>query len=88
MVCPSPENNPTASAHAFLELFSFCTMAAVIGRFIYRSVGRTSPVHVDLVSDAHQEMAKQSRLHSMDRSGAHATDWLNTGVIGNVRRLG
>jgi hypothetical protein len=48
MVCPSPENNPTASAHAFLELFSFCTMAAVIGRFIYRNVG-TSPVHVTLI---------------------------------------
>jgi hypothetical protein len=25
---------------------------------------------------------------SMDRSEAHATDRLNTGVIGNVRRLG
>jgi hypothetical protein len=42
----------------------------------------------NLVSDAHQETAKRSRLASMDRSGAHAADWLNTGVIGNVRRLG
>src|SRR5882672_5057527 len=28
--CPSPENNPTASAHTFLELFPFCTTAGAI----------------------------------------------------------
>src|ERR1700733_1481215 len=27
--CPSPENNPTASAHAFLEMFPFYTTAAI-----------------------------------------------------------
>ena len=28
--CPSPENHPTASAHAFLELFPFCMTAVGI----------------------------------------------------------
>src|SRR4029077_6463529 len=32
--CPSPENNPTASAHVFLELFPFCTTAAAIWRLM------------------------------------------------------
>jgi hypothetical protein len=38
--CPSPENNPTASAHAFLELFPFCTTAAAIWRLMQTMVTR------------------------------------------------
>jgi len=38
--CPSPENNPTASAHAFLELFPFCTTAAAIWRLMQKMVTR------------------------------------------------
>jgi hypothetical protein len=38
--CPSPENNPTASAHAFLELFPFCTTAAAIRRLMQTMVTR------------------------------------------------
>jgi hypothetical protein len=32
--CLSPENHPTASAHAFLELFPFCTTAAAMWRLM------------------------------------------------------
>jgi hypothetical protein len=38
--CRSPENKPTASAHAFLELFSFCTTAAAIWRLMQTMVTR------------------------------------------------
>jgi len=38
--CPSPENNPTASAHAFLELFPFSTTAAAIWRLMQTIVPR------------------------------------------------
>src|SRR5258707_12103974 len=38
--CPSPENNPTASAHAFLELFPFFATAAAIWRLIHTMVTR------------------------------------------------
>src|SRR5580704_15794885 len=38
--CPSPGNNPTASAHAFLERFPFSTTAAAIWRLIETMVTR------------------------------------------------
>src|SRR4029077_20842414 len=46
--CPSPENNPTASAHAFLELFPFCTTAAAIWRLGKRVRRMMRRMFVDL----------------------------------------